>query len=159
MQRVRRFLLAGQAAAGFAALAAFTAWMYVGADLEASRLQISRQMAERRVALLSGRAGVLEESATKLAQRKRESPATVIVLESLSEALPDDTYLTELHVAQGKLEITGVTREAASLIQIIEQTDQFKKATFFAPTTRGPQEVGEQFHIQAQIVRYFPTFP
>ena len=113
-------------------------------------------MAERRVALLSGRPGVFEETAAKLAQKKRESAATVIVLESLSQALPDDTYLTELRVADGKLEITGVTREAASLIQIIEQTDQFKNATFFAPTTRAPLEVGEQFHIEAQIVPYFP---
>jgi len=81
-------------------------------------------------------------------------------LESLSQALPDDTYLTELHVADRKLEITGVTHEAASLIRIIEQTDQFKHATFFAPTTRAPLEIGEQFHIEAQIAPYFPaTFP
>jgi general secretion pathway protein L len=159
MQRVRRILVAAPAVAGFVALAAFTVWVFVGADLEASRLQVSRQMAERRVALLSGRPGVLEESATKLAQKKRESAATVIVLESLSQALPDDTYLTELRVTDGKLEITGVTREAASLIQIIEQTDQFKNATFFAPTTRAPLEVGEQFHIEAQIKPYFQTFP
>ena len=66
--------------------------------------------------------------------------------------MPDDTYLTELHVADGKLEITGVTREAASLIQIIEQTEQFRNATFFAPTTRAPLEAGEQFHIEAQIL-------
>ena len=63
-------------------------------------------MAERRVALLSGRPGVFEETAAKLAQKKRETAPAVIVLESLSQALPDDTYLTELHVADGKLEIT-----------------------------------------------------
>ncbi len=157
MRRTRRFLIAAPAAAGIAAVAAFATWMFVGADLEASRLRVSRQMAERRVALLSGRLGVFEERAAKLAQKKRESAATVIVLESLSQALPDDTYLTELRVEDGKLEITGVTREAASLIQIIEQTDQFKNATFFAPTTRAPLEVGEQFHIEAQIVPYFPA--
>jgi general secretion pathway protein L len=159
MRRVRGFLVAGPAAAGIVALGAFAAWLFVGANLDEARDRISRQMAERRVALLSGRPGVLEESAAKLAQRKRESPAAVIVLESLSQALPDDTYLTELHVADGKVQITGVTREAASLIQIIEQTDQFKKATFFAPTTRAPTEVGEQFHIEAQVVPYFPTVP
>jgi general secretion pathway protein L len=159
MGRLRRFLLAGPAAAGFAAVAAFAAWIFVGAELDASRLEVSHQMAERRVALLSGRQGVLEEAAAKLAQRKRETAPAVIVLESLSQALPDDTYLTELHVADGKLEITGVTREAASLIQIIEQTDQFKHATFFAPTTRAPQEIGEQFHIEAQIEPHFPAFP
>jgi len=159
MRRMRRFLIAAPAAAGITAVAAFATWIFVGADLEASRAQVSRQMAERRVALLSGRPGVFEETAAKLAQKKRESAATVIVLESLSQALPDDTYLTELRVADGKLEITGVTREAASLIQIIEQTDQFKNATFFAPTTRAPLEVGEQFHIEAQIVPYFPALP
>ena len=159
MRRMRRFLIAAPAAAGITAVAAFATWIFVDAHLEASRVQVSRQMAERRVALLSGRPGVFEETAAKLAQKKRKSAATVIVLESLSQALPDDTYLTELRVADGKLEITGVTREAASLIQIIEQTDQFRNATFFAPTTRAPLEVGEQFHIEAQIVPYFPTPP
>ena len=159
MRRMRRFLIAIPAAAGITAVAAFAIWIFAGVNLETSRAQISRQMAERRVALLSGRSGVFEETAAKLAQKKRELAATVIVLESLSQALPDDTYLTELRVADGKLEITGVTREAASLIQIIEQTDQFKNATFFAPTTRAPLEVGEQFHIEAQIVPYFPASP
>ena len=156
---MRPFLIAAPAAAGITAIAAFAAWILVGADLRASQAHVSRQLAERRVALLSGRPGVFEETATKLAQKKRGSAATVIVLESLSQALPDDTYLTELHVADGKVEITGVTREAASLIQIIEQTDQFKNATFFAPTTRAPLEAGEQFHIEAQIVPYFPASP
>ena len=159
MRHTRRFLIAAPGAAGITAVAAFAAWIFVGADLEASQAQVSRQMAERRVALLSGRPGVFEETAAKLAQKKRESAATVIVLELLSQVLPDHTYLTELHVADGKLEITGITREAASLIQIIEQTDQFKNATFFAPTTRAPLEVGEQFHIEAQIVPYFPASP
>ena len=159
MRRMRRYVIAAAAATGMTAVAAFATWIFVGADLEASRAQVLRQMAERHAALLSGRPGVFEETAAKLAQKKRELAATVIVLESLSQALPDDTYLTELRVADGKLEISGVTREAASLIQIIEQTDQFKKATFFAPTTRAPLEVGEQFHIEAQIVPYFPEFP
>ncbi|MBV8104982.1 MAG: PilN domain-containing protein [Hyphomicrobiales bacterium] len=159
MCRLRRLLVVAPAAAGLAAVAAFAAWLQVSANLEDSRLQISRQMAERRAALSSGRNGVVEEATAKLAQKKREMAATVIVLESLSQALPDDTYLTELHVADGKLEITGVTREAASLIGIIEQTEQFKNATFFAPTTRAPLEVGEQFHIDAQIVPTFPAFP
>jgi general secretion pathway protein L len=73
--------------------------------------------------------------------------------------LPDNTYVTELQVTDSKLELSGVTQEAASLIRIIEQTDQFKHATFFAPTTRAPLENGEQFHIQAEIVPTFAAFP
>ena len=158
-RRLRGLLVAALASAGSAAVAALAAWIFIGANLEASRLQVSRQVAERRAALLSGRGSVAEEATAKLAKMKRESVASVIVLDSLSQALPDDTYLTELHEADGKLQITGVTREAASLIQIIEQTDQFKHATFFAPTTRAPLDAGEQFHIEAQIKPYFPTHP
>lgn len=153
---LRRILFAAPAGIGLTALGACAAWIFVGADLEESRLRVAGQMAEMRATLLSGRPGLLEEATAKLAKRKRETAAAVIVLESLSQALPDDTYLTELHAADGKLEITGVTREASSLIGIIEQTDQFKNATFFAPTTRAPQENGEQFHIEAQIAPYFP---
>src|SRR5271166_1233500 len=159
MLRLRRLLVTALIVAGLAACAAFAAWLEVRANLEDSRLEISRQMAEGRAALLSAGTGVFEEASANLAKRKREAPATVIVLESLSQALPDDTYLTELHVADSKLEITGVTREAASLIRIIEQTNQFRNATFFAPTTRAPVEVGEQFHIQAQIIPGFPASP
>ena len=159
MRRLRRYLVAAPAAAGLAAVAAFAAWIQVSADFEDLQLQISQRMAERRAALSSGGTGVFEEATAKLARKKLESPAAVIVLELLSQALPDDTYLTELHVADGKLEIAGVTREAASLIRIIEQTEQFKNATFFAPTTRAPLGTGEQFHIEAQIVPTFPAFP
>ena len=55
MRRMRRFLIAAPAAAGITAVAAFATWIFVDAHLEASRVQVSRQMAERRVALLSGR--------------------------------------------------------------------------------------------------------
>ena len=157
MRRMRQILVAAPVLAGLAALAATAAWFYVGADLEAARLQVSRQIAERRVALLSGRGSVGEEAAALLAQRKRAAVASVILLESLSQALPDDTYLTQLQFTDGKVQISGITREAASLIRIIEQTDQFKHATFFAPTTRAPVGSGEQFHIEARVTPYFPA--
>lgn len=158
LPNVRRVVVATPAAAGIAVIVAFAALAFVSADVENSGLQISQQMAERRAALVSAGAGVAEQATAKLAQQKRETPAAVIVLEQLSQVLPDDTYLTELHVADGKLEISGVTREAASLIRIIEQTEQFKNATFFAPTTRAAGENDEQFHIAAKIVPFFPVF-
>lgn len=157
--RMRRVLAAAPAAVGLAAILAFAASSYVSAELEDSQLRISKQIAERRAALSIAAGSIDEDGTAKLAQQKRESPAAVLVLEQLSQILPDDTYLTELHIADGKMEITGVTREAASLIRIIEQTEQFKNATFSAPTTRAPLGTGEQFHIAAEIVPYFPAFP
>ena len=81
----------------------------------------------------------------------------MIVLEVLSQILPDHTYVTELRIEGDKMRLTGVTRDAPSLIRLIEQSLHFTRATFFAPTTRQPSDPGERFHIEAQIVPAFST--
>jgi general secretion pathway protein L len=79
----------------------------------------------------------------------------VIVLEALSRVLPDYTYLTELRIEGDKLQIVGITNDAPSLIALIEQSSQFTRATFFAPTTRAPNDPGARFHIEARIKPVF----
>ena len=90
-----------------------------------------------------------------LERRKQSTPSSVIVLEALSQILPDHTFVTELRVEGDKLQIVGVTRDAAALIALIEQSPHFKRATFYAPTTRTPGESGERFHVEAQIKPLF----
>jgi len=79
----------------------------------------------------------------------------VIVLEALSQILPDHTFITELRIEGDKLQIVGVTRDAPALIGLIEQSPHFTHATFYAPTTRTPGDPGERFHIEAQIKPIF----
>jgi len=81
----------------------------------------------------------------------------VIVLEALSQTLPDDTFLNELRIENGKVQIAGLTRDAPALIRLIEQSQHFTRATFFAPTTRAASEDRERFHIEAHIEPVFPT--
>ena len=78
-------------------------------------------------------------------------PPACIVLDALSQVLPDNTYVTELHLAGNKLQIAGITRDAPSLIPLIEQSQHFARATFYAPTTRSASDPGERFHIEARI--------
>jgi general secretion pathway protein L len=123
----------------------------IGGSLESRQSELAREINQRRVLLRAGQNGLARDASGLLDRRKHETPATVIVLEALSEILPDDTYVTELRVEGTKVQIIGVTHDAPALIRLIEQSPHFTHATFFAPTTRAPTDPGDRFHIEARI--------
>ncbi len=139
------------AVAAIAAVVGSIAAGYLADSLGAQESELDRQITQRRAALRSGGDGGDRSPLALLERRKYETPASVIVLESLSRLLPDHTYVTELHLAGNKVQIAGITRDAPSLILLIEQSQHFTRATFYAPTTRPPSDPGERFHIEAQI--------
>jgi general secretion pathway protein L len=142
------------AASAAAAIVAICAYGILGSNLAAERDEIDRQIATLRAAGASEK-DFAQDSLTKdrfrLARRKREAPSTVLILEELSKILPDHTYVTELRIEGNKLQLIGITRDAPSLIGLIEQAGHFKQATFFAPTTRAASNVGDRFSIEAII--------
>jgi general secretion pathway protein L len=149
--RLSRALLIALGVAAAAALLAAISATYVANDLGAQESELARQISQRRVAIRAGSDGGDRSPIAALERRKNETPASVIVLDALSQVLPDNTYVTELHLAGNKLQIVGITGDAPSLISLIEQSRQFTRATFYAPTTRSPSDPGERFHIEAQI--------
>jgi general secretion pathway protein L len=148
--RLLRLTLLG---AAFAAVASLAISVYGGGVLDAEQEQLQHRIAQRRAALRISQPGGSAE--TILATRKQASPSSVMVLEAISRVLPDGTYVTELRVEGDKMQIVGLTQDAPSLIKLMEQSPQFTRATFFAPTTRGQDDPGERFHIEAHITPYF----
>ena len=67
---------------------------------------------------------------------KQTSAPAVIMLEALSRALPVWAYLTELQLEKTTLRITGLTRDAPSLIAPLERSGHLADVHFLAPTTR-----------------------
>jgi|SRR5215213_4592527 len=154
--RVRGALFAVLIGAGLLAGISLSAAAVVGVSYANQQDELSRRIAERRAMIRAGRDG--PQAATPLRaleRRKYQSPSSVIVLEVLSQILPDHTYVTELRIEGDKLRVTGVTRDAPELIRLLERSPNFTRATFFAPTTRGPSDPGERFHIEAQIEPVF----
>jgi len=146
---LRVVLLSATAAAAISLLAG----AYFGDSFDTEQQQLMQRISQRRAALRLGPDG--GSAFGLLAKRKQTSPSTVVVLEALSKALPDGTYVTELRIDGDKVQVVGMTQDAPSLIRLIEKSPQFARATFFAPTTRAQNAPGEQFHIEAHITPSF----
>ncbi len=121
-------------------------------SLDSEQQDLSHKISARRAAMRRNADGGAQRI---LERRKQTTPATVMVLEALSKVLPDHTYVVELRVESGKVQVTGITKDAPSLIRLIEQSPHFEHAAFFAPTTQSPGEPGERFHIEARLKPHF----
>jgi general secretion pathway protein L len=152
---VRRALTAVLLAGAVSATLSLAATGIVGERLDQQQRQLSAKISERRAALRLNLAASDSSALGGLAQRKHETHADVMVLDALSQILPDNTYVTELRIEKDKLQIIGITQDAPSLVKLIEQSPHFTHATFFAPTTRAADDPGERFHIEASIKPYF----
>jgi general secretion pathway protein L len=149
-----RLLRGALLATGVAAAACLLVAAYLESAMQSEQSELQRQITQRRAALR------LDPNATGsglglLAKRKQTTPSSIMVLEAISRALPDTTYVTELRIEGDKVQVVGMTQDAPSLIKLMEQSPQFTRATFFAPTTRAANEPGERFHIEAHITAYF----
>jgi general secretion pathway protein L len=154
MANVPRLLRAVLLSAGVAAAASLLMAAYLGGHLQSEQDELQRQISQRRAALRldSNSAG---SGFDLLAKRKQTTPSSVMVLEAISRVLPDTTYVTELRIDGDKVQVVGMTQDAPSLIRLMEQSPQFTRATFFAPTTHAANETSERFHIEAHITAYF----
>jgi general secretion pathway protein L len=154
--RVRRALVAVLIVTGLAAGVSLSVAGLAGMKLASEQEDLTRRIAERRMAIRLGREGGPAATPLRaLERRKYQNASSVIVLEALSQLLPDHTYVTELRIEGDKLRVVGITRDAPSLIRLMEQSPNFTRATFFAPTTRAASDPGERFHIEAQIEPVF----
>ena len=152
---VPRILRVVLLSAGLAAAACLIVSAYIGNTLDSEQQQLQRRISQRRASLrLDPNAGG-GSALNLLAKRKQTTPSSVMVLEALSQALPDGTYVTELRIEGDKVQVVGMTQDAPSLIRLMERSPQFARATFFAPTTRAQNDPGERFHIEAHITPSF----
>lgn len=126
---------------------AWAAWENSRLDAEYETLQ--SQLAGKRVGLRAEDPMKAQERLIIL--RKAGGPYVSVMLEELTRAMPDNTWLTDIDVTGAKLRVIGISRDATALIAKIEKSAAFSDASFFAPTTRSAQESGEQFHIEATM--------
>jgi general secretion pathway protein L len=149
--RLNRGLKAAFGLTGLAALLAVLSSIFLSSYLGNQEEELSGQLSQRRAAIRVNSSSNDRSPTAILRRRKLDTAPVVLVLDKLAAVLPDNTYLTELHLTDDKVQIIGISADSSSLIPLIEQSTTFKNATFFAPTTNSVSDRGERFHIEAQI--------
>ncbi|MHC2435179.1 PilN domain-containing protein [Bradyrhizobium sp. USDA 4451] len=152
--QVPRLLRIGLISTAAAAAVSLLLNIYFGGWLQSEQEDLQHRISQRRAALRLDTNGD-SSGLGLLAKRKQTTPSSVMVLEAISRVLPDTTYVTELRIENNKVQVVGLTQDAPSLIRLLEQSPQFTRATFFAPTTRAANETAERFHVEANISAYF----
>jgi general secretion pathway protein L len=158
----RKILIAGLACAFLVSAGAGIAAVIVDNGLQSRQDELAQQVAQRRAAALAAlnKPGDPKTAAERaLAQRKNETPSAVVALEILSQVFPDTTYVTEMQIDADKVRLTGITHDAPELIRLIEGTQHFSHAAFFAPITRSHSDLGDRFSIEARMEPSFALKP
>lgn len=73
------------------------------------------------------------------------------VLATLTDLLPDDTFLSDLSLRQGQLLVSGQSTEPAGLIRTLSASPLLRDPVFVAPVTRLAGQSASQFSIRATI--------
>lgn len=87
-----------------------------------------------------------------LAEKKSREPSMLDMLNELSRALPDDTWLNGLQYKDGRVVMQGQSPAASNLIAKIESSAFFKATSFLSPVTKDLSNGLERFQISSEVV-------
>lgn len=148
-QRNLRLVLAGTAGLAVAVIAL----PFVRQSLALWRIEAQIHILEpdtRIAQTLRERIAKVSSAANLVAAEHHRVGDPLGVIAVVTTALPDDTFLTDLSIRQGKLEMTGQSRAAARLIGALSTSPAIKDPAFIASVTRADNG-SDAFSIRADV--------
>jgi len=118
-------------------------------DLEAQVRSVKEQA--DKVKSLIERRDHLYARITFLETIRKNEAAEIDILNNLTTLLPDHTWVDRLTLTKTELQLYGESEAAASLIQIIENSEYFSEVQFKAPVTKSDRNGKDRFHISAKL--------
>ena len=111
--------------------------------------QLEKQV--REIETLQSEFRSLQEETQQLVNEKTALPETYIMLNELSQLIPDDTWLTFLQYSNGQLQIQGESPTASDLIKLLEKSKLFNNASFISPVTQDSISKKERFQLNVEL--------
>jgi len=101
-------------------------------------------------ALQSGVDAVIDETRQLIAE-KSATPEVIVMLNTLSSLIKDDTWLSYAQYSDGHLQIQGESPAASTLIAVLEASELFANARFASPVTQDSISKLERFQITVDV--------
>lgn len=79
-----------------------------------------------------------------------DSRKVAVLLRELTEAIPEDAYLSTFRVRNDRVELEGFARSASDLVPLLEKSKHFRNAQFTSPVTK-VQNNQERFSLTTEI--------
>lgn len=118
--------------------------------LEAMRAEVETLRDEaRRVADLRSGLDEAAAGANFLAAKRASQPLIVAMLDETTQRLPDDTWLEQLRLNDGKLWLRGLSTAPAQLIGILDESPRLANPSFDGAIQPDARYGQERFQIQA----------
>ena len=125
-------------------------WRQARIEALAAQLATARSQAEH-AEVMRVEFARLSGSERYLVNRPAGTAPLIVLLEALSALLPDESWLTELHLGRAGVELSGYAQDAAALIPLIERSPYFSEVKFRANLVRDPQLRMDRFQIGASL--------
>jgi len=120
-------------------------------ELAGAAVQL-RPAAEEAAALLRERER-LSGGGERAFRGKAAAGSVAVLLEDLSNRLPDEAWLGQFNLVDGRVELEGSTTSTAALVPVIEASPHFGKVSFRAPVVSDPVSRREQFQLSVEVRR------
>ena len=93
---------------------------------------------------------VIDETRHLIAE-KSATPEVIVMLNTLSSLIKDDTWLSYAQYSDGHLQIQGESPAASTLIAVLEASELFVNARFASPVTQDSISKLERFQITVDV--------
>ena len=95
---------------------------------------------------------VIDET-RQLLKEKSATPEVIVMLNTLSALIKDDTWLSYAQYSDGHLQIQGESPAASTLIAVLEASELFANARFASPVTQDSISKLERFQITVDLAK------
>ena len=95
---------------------------------------------------------VIDET-RQLIEEKSATPEMIVMLNTLSSLIKDDTWLSYAQYSDGHLQIQGESPAASTLIAVLEASELFNNARFASPVTQDSISKLERFQITVDVAK------